>query len=291
MISPDPRRRGLLLYLAIVLVGSAGLQSIILLDGRPITEQGMTVVLMMWLPALASVIARLVFREGFGDVSFRLRPVPAPLGAWAIAWLYPVAVGVIAYGAAFALGLNEVRVPDTMQKIMGDADWGKALSVSIAINLTLGTLLSAISAAGEEIGWRGYMLTRLIDVGVPQPVLVSGLIWGAWHLPLILSGQYASGPYPALSALLFMVSILPASFVAAELRLVTGSVWSAVLFHAAWNAVIQGSFDAFTKGHDAAHAGSIWVGESGLLVSAASIAVSALCCRYLRRQRLRAELR
>ena len=66
--------------------------------------------------------------------------------------------------------------------------------------------IAAISATGEEIGWRGYMLTRLVDAKIPRPILVSGLIWWGWHAPLILSGQYASGPYPALSALLFGAS-------------------------------------------------------------------------------------
>jgi CAAX protease family protein len=36
-------------------------------------------------------------------------------------------------------------------------------------------------------------------LGVPYPVLASGLIWGLWHIPLIVAGIYAAGPYPALS--------------------------------------------------------------------------------------------
>ena len=41
--------------------------------------------------------------------------------------------------------------------------------------------MSLILVPGEEIGWRGYMLTRLIAAGVPNAVLVSGVIWGLWH--------------------------------------------------------------------------------------------------------------
>jgi hypothetical protein len=44
-----------------------------------------------------------------------------------------------------------------------------------------------MTAAGEEIGWRGYMLTRLVDAGIPRPVLASGLIWGLWHVPVVLA--------------------------------------------------------------------------------------------------------
>ena len=48
--------------------------------------------------------------------------------------------------------------------------------------------LEADMDAGEEIGWHGYMLTRLVDAGMAKPILTSGLIWGLWHVPLILGG-------------------------------------------------------------------------------------------------------
>jgi membrane protease YdiL (CAAX protease family) len=117
------------------------------------------------------------------------------------------------------------------------------------------------------------MLTRLADAGVPQPLLVSSLIWGAWHLPLVLSGQYAAGDDRALSATVFLVGVVGAGVVAGHLRLTTGSVWPAAVFHASWNAVIQGVFDASTRG------GTTWVGESGLLVAAVNLGLAAWLVR------------
>jgi membrane protease YdiL (CAAX protease family) len=113
------------------------------------------------------------------------------------------------------------------------------LAASVGINFTFGTLLAAISAFGEELGRRSYMLTRLIDAGVPRPILVSGLIWTGWHLLLILRGQYAAGPPPLLSALLFTLSVTGAGYVAARVRLESGSLWPAAVFHSSWNALIQ----------------------------------------------------
>ena len=63
------------------------------------------------------------------------------------------------------------------------------------------------------------------------------------------------------------------SFVLAWMRLSTGSVWPAIVLHAAWNAVIQGTFDVSTREP------SIWVGETGLLVAAAALAVAWLLAR------------
>jgi len=136
--------------------------------------------------------------------------------------------------------------------------------IGIILATTLWTALSSLLAAGEEIGWRGYMLTRLIDAGVvPRPVLASGLIWGLWHVPLVLAGIYAAGPSPALSAVLIMVSITSFGYVIARLRLETGSIWPAIILHSSWNSIIQGPFDGATTGTGA----TLWVGESGLLTA------------------------
>ena len=132
--------------------------------------------------------------------------------------------------------------------------------------------ISALTAAGEEIGWRGYILTRLIDAGVPRPILASGLIWALWHVPLILGGAYLAGPPPALSAVLFMVMATAFSFVFARLRLETGSVWPAIALHSAWNAIIQAAFDSASTRAGADR----WVGEAGILVALTMIVAAII---------------
>lgn len=148
----------------------------------------------------------------------------------------------------------------------------------LAAQLTVNTLVNAVATAGEEIGWRGYMLTRLIEAEAPSPILLSGLIWGAWHAPLILGGVYATSVFPFLSAAIFTVSIVGQSMVLAYVRLASGSVWPAVIGHAAWNAVIQGVFDRSTVPPSGVH----WVGEDGILVALASIAIALAFTRQKR---------
>jgi membrane protease YdiL (CAAX protease family) len=109
------------------------------------------------------------------------------------------------------------------------------------------------------------MLTRFIDASIPKPLLASGIIWGLWHTPLILSGKYASGAHPWLSALLFQGTVIAAGYLTAFLRLRTGSICPAVMFHGAWNAIITFAFDHATV--DAPLA----VGESGYLTAAVSL--------------------
>lgn len=262
----DAARNGLLVFFAVVALGSGVFQGLLLRSGKPIGESPGLVYGLMWTPAVASLVARLVFREGFRDVSFRLGG-RAGWRAIGFAWLLPPVFGAVVYGLAWMTGLASFGVPalaDVGLSALGQA----ARLATLGITLTLGSVVSLVSAAGEEIGWRGYLLTRLIEAEVPRPVLVSSLVWALWHVPLVVSGQYAAGPNRILSAAVFVVTVVGIGFTMAYLRLTTGSVWPAVVLHGVWNAVIQGAFDVSTK------APSIWVGEAGILVAAASLAVA-----------------
>ena len=147
--------------------------------------------------------------------------------------------------------------------------------INLAVAATIVTIFSAPRAAGEEIGWRGYMLTRLLDAGVPKPILTSGLIWGLWHVPLILGGVYLLVRRLPSRLVLFMVVATAFSFVFARLRLETGSVWPAVALHAAWNAIIQTAFDRASTGAGA----TLWIGESGILVALTTIVAAIIFSR------------
>jgi uncharacterized protein len=248
-------RRGLAIYFAIVVVLSAVIEGFLIANPDKIG----VIAVLMFVPTVASVVARLVLREGFSDVSFRFGGRRG-LGAIGIALVFPVAVGLVAYGTAWATGL---------------AGFEARPSVGMIVPFAVGMMVGLVLAAGEEIGWRGYMLTRLIDAGIPRPVLASGLIWALWHVPLVLGGVYAAGPSPALSAALIVVSITSFGFVIARLRLETGSVWPAIVLHAAWNRIIQGPFDGATTGVGA----TLWVGESGILTALTLVLAAVIFSR------------
>ena len=256
-------RRGLAVYFAIVVPLTAVFQAIILSTG----DFFPWFIPLMWSPAAASVVARLVLREGFADVSFRF----GGGRTWkyiGLALVLPIIIGLVAYGIAWMSGLAQFdpKPAGLVAQLVGDATSPLTVFlVTLALAATVGTAFGCLLTAGEEIGWRGYMLTRLIDSGVPRPVLVSGLIWGLWHLPLILGGVlYADSPSPVLAAAIFMVSVTSFAYVLARLRLETGSIWPAIVGHASYNSIIQGAFDPATRGAGA----PLWVGmEAGILVA------------------------
>jgi CAAX protease family protein len=271
----EAARRGLAVYFAVLVPGSGIVEWLILRTGDQIGKHVGLIFLLMWMPALSSFVARAVRREGLADVSFRFGGREG-VRATLIALAMPLIVGGIAYSAAWALGLVAFTPPT--RGFHGYVPSG--FFPYLAFALTAGTAVGMLSAGGEEIGWRGYMLPRLVEARVPAPLLVSGLIWASWHLPLILSGQYASGPHPMLSAAIFIVDVVGIALVIGTLRLRSGSVWPAIVLHAAWNAIIQGPFDQSSSGPGA----TLWVGESGLLVAAASLAMGIVVVMLDRRR-------
>ena len=97
-----------------------------------------------------------------------------------------------------------------------------------------------ILVVGEEIGWRGYALPRLLATrSMLSASLILGVLWGAWHLPtfFIPGLPQHSIPFSAFMLLTIAYSVL---FTWMYVR-TAGSVLIATLFHGSIN-FCQGFF-------------------------------------------------
>ena len=94
---------------------------------------------------------------------------------------------------------------------------------------------------GEELGWRGFMLPRLLQkYNVWRSSLILGLVWTFWHLA---SFTFPGAAIPSIFSVsawtifLFLLNILAETlFMTAVFLNTKGSVLIAILFHAAFNA-------------------------------------------------------
>lgn len=105
------------------------------------------------------------------------------------------------------------------------------------VNVLIASLfVNLVPALGEEIGWRGWMLPKLLRFGPWPAIILSGVIWGLWHAPAVLLGyNYPGSPgWLALLAMVVMSTIMGGIF--GWLRLRGGSVWPAALAHSSFNA-------------------------------------------------------
>jgi len=225
------------------------------------------ITVLMWIPGLLSILFRVVFKEGFGDVGWRV----GKARFWLWAYLGPL--GLASFSILLALPLGKAALaPHLQDQTMLDALFFK-ISWPVRDASTVGLLgqrfLSValigmvpgfFCAFGEELGWRGYLLPRLIQAGWPYPLGLSGLVWGTWHFPFIMLTGYAHGAV-ALSLLMFtLLTVLFGVFIG-WLRLASGSVWVAAMAHASFNAFVQRFFGASFDADKA----WFWIGDYGVL--------------------------
>ncbi|PTL83125.1 CPBP family intramembrane glutamic endopeptidase [Vitiosangium sp. GDMCC 1.1324] len=156
-------------------------------------------VTMGWQPLAASwVVRRWVEPPGPGDSGLH----PARFSYNVLATFAPLVLA----GAALlsAWGLHELRrYTGPLELPIPRAPHAPVRSLPAALVMTLAffasLLLIWLQALAEEVGWRGYFLTRLMrQLGPWEGLLLHGLFWGLWYAPplLLMADAPGSAPLP-----------------------------------------------------------------------------------------------
>jgi membrane protease YdiL (CAAX protease family) len=91
---------------------------------------------------------------------------------------------------------------------------------------------------GEEYGWRNFMIQRLMRFGRTKALIYSGIIWGLWHAPIIVTGHNYGTDYPFFPITgIIMTCIFTTllGIILTWLRYASKSVWPSALGHAVYN--------------------------------------------------------
>lgn len=199
---------------------------------------------LMWMPALAAIVTSLIFFRTIKDFGWR----PGKAKYLLIAYFLPIVVSLISYGIfwIFGLGTFNGNVPS-----------------NLIFLIVIGTVSGIISALGEEIGWRGFLVPKLAKLTTFTWIsVISGIIWALWHFPIMIFSTYNSGTPLWWSLPIFFISVIGISFIFTWLTLKSGSLWPAVLLHASDNLFNQNIFGPLASGKLA-----LWlVGETGLIM-------------------------
>lgn len=112
---------------------------------------------------------------------------------------------------------------------------GTTLMIVLAFQTILeGSLLGLVIAFGEEYGWRGFLQGQLNRLGKKRGTLLLGLIWGAWHYPIIWMGHNYPGR-PIAGTIMMTIFCVLLAFVLGHVMLKTGSIWLVSFLHALIN--------------------------------------------------------
>jgi membrane protease YdiL (CAAX protease family) len=229
----------------------------------------------MWSPAIAHLLTRFVTREGWEATRVRPR-LRHGWPYWVAAWLLPgllTMVGMVVFFLIFRRYYDpslstlrrmlETRLPEGAA--LEDLNLWVLTAVQVAQALLIAPIVNSIATFGEEFGWRAYLQPKLMGLGPRRALVLTGIIWGVWHWPVILMGYNYGFDYPGapVLGLLAMVWFTVALGVLLGWLTARGeSVWPAVIGHAAVNGV-AGLGVIFVQGEPNALLGPMPVGLVG----------------------------
>ena len=171
------------------------------------------------------------------DYGFNLKKVEYHL----IAWILPLILSLFALFLALTMKLG--KLDPTMSSFMSalPKETLKALGTPpppfwliVLMSMFLPVLINCFFTIGEELGWRGFLQDELKSLGQKKSYLIIGLIWGIWHIPIILQGHnYPTNPY--LGILWMTAFCILLSYIFGWLKDKAGSVLAPTIAHASLN--------------------------------------------------------
>lgn len=205
---------------------------------------------------------------------------------YASAWLLPAVLTFIG-GTLFFLVFPQLFDGDATQlrsalEASGvPADQlGLVVMGQLLAAVTVGPLINTIPSLGEEVGWRGMLLPLLCErMSERRAAIVSGIIWGLWHAPIIAMGHNYGMSYPGFPVtgiLTMVVACTSMGCLLSWLRLRSGSVWPCAVAHGAINAITNAGVLFST-------AGATLYGPSalGLVAGIPTMLLAVYCWRQL----------
>ena len=201
-----------------------------------VTKTDVFVVPLMWTPAVVGIVCGKKFygKERNLGLKERFKPVYIILGL-----LIPVIYLVPSYLIGWKILGDPTTGLDAIAKSFTGVD-GINGTAFVLIAFIPFVIISALTAMGEELGWRGFAYPVLErEFGPVKAVLINGLLWALWHVPLIIGGTYQSSVNLAYGLISFVVCAMIMTLICCWTRSVTGSVIPAVLLHSVHNTVDQ----------------------------------------------------
>jgi membrane protease YdiL (CAAX protease family) len=235
--------RPLTVFLSVAFGGSILLSLMIGLTGGYRSPLAGLRLLTMFVPAVAVLVAWLTTGAGV-DIEwnrFPLRWLPVALLILPLCIHALALPGVVVMEGRLPWANWLTADPDGLYHTPPELGWGtvtlSSLLGRIAINAMIGLFIVSFLAVFEEIGWRAFMLPRLVaSFGIRRGAVASALIFALWHVPYQLLGiQHVENVPPVPLALISPLGEFGAGLFLAYIWLKTGSLPLVSLAHGSLN--------------------------------------------------------
>jgi uncharacterized protein len=203
----------------------------------------------MWSPGVAALLTKRIFGEPISSLPWQWGGARY---AW-LAYLIPLAYALPVYLVAWLTPLGGFLEPGFLKRTAEQFGWQNfppslVLLLFVVFTGVLGLVGKTSRALGEEIGWRGFLVPELNKVvGFTGVSVISGLMWAAYHFPVLLFGDYNKGAPAWYSLTCFTLMVVADSFILTWLTLRSRSLWPAAIFHGSHNLFIQSIFTPLTR--------------------------------------------
>jgi membrane protease YdiL (CAAX protease family) len=232
---------------------------------------------LMWTPGCVGVFCSLYFDRNLKPLAIQLASIKSffiSYGVPAFSAILMVALLVIFRGAEFEMSSTLIEKKGSK---------AAALTAVLVMAPTIGMIVPFISGLGEELGWRGFLHSQFLAYTSRQRYFYTGVIWGIWHWPLIIFGDYSTSDFPFLNVVFFSTVAVGLSFFMGFMRDKTGSVFTAALSHASHNMWVLGIAPVFIKGGPLI---PYLGGESGLVCAVLYMTIAVWIARRVERLKL-----
>ena len=240
--------------LAVYLVILLALCAAVIVGAKTLGKQGAYLAqFYMLTPAIAAIITRLFFYgPRFTDANLRFGKLSDYLRFWvvsicvsALSYVLFTLLGGISWDVSGQVFLKRLAQQFAAAGQSIDASLPRGLTPKMMLmiyfvgGLTVFNILPGlITGFGEEFGHRGFMFPLLYKIRPWVGIFAGGLIWYAWHLPLVLVIPQTT-QYPLWQSLLNITSLAVGSICTftylAYVYVKSRSVWVTSLAHIAMN--------------------------------------------------------
>ena len=199
----------------------------------------------MFMPALSNLLTRLITKEGFKNMF--LRPhFKGHIRDYLLVYFGPTVLLLLS-GAVYFLFFPDSFDPElTALKGMVTSGGAHGLNASALLGtqflifVAIGPIVNIIPTMGEELGWRGYLLPKLrMFLSDRASLIITGAIWGIWHLPVIVMGHnYGTGywGYPWLGILAMIIFCVMLGIIEGYVTIKLQSAIPSAMIHSTVNA-------------------------------------------------------